>query len=79
MGLQSTATGKVTQARRTGPVATSLRLDFSQPKKEKVPDIPRRGGGRDAALCSVLVHPEAGRDLADADTALGHFGEGGTS
>lgn len=43
MGLQSTATGKATQARRTGLVATSLRLDFSQPKKEKAPDIPRRG------------------------------------
>lgn len=58
-------------------MATSVRLDFSQPKK--VPDTPRRGRGRDVALYSVLEHPGAGRALTDADAALGHFGEGGTS
>lgn len=58
MGLQSTATGKATQVRRTGLVATSLRLDFSQPKKEKASDISRRGGGRDAALAASWCIPK---------------------
>lgn len=61
MGLQSTATGKAAQVRRTGLVAMSLRLDFSQPKKGKLSDIPSRAGERDAVLCSILVQPEAGR------------------
>jgi len=59
VGLQSTTTGKATQARRTGLVATSLRLNFSRSKKDKAPDIPRRGGGRDSV--SRCIPKLAGR------------------
>lgn len=86
MGPESTAPGKATQA-RTGLVATSLTLDFSQPKKEKEPDIPRRGGGRDAAswsipklaglwkmqmLLLVILERERSRELTKAKPNLSH-------
>lgn len=53
-----------------------VRFDFSQPKYEKAPGILRRQGRRHEALCSVLVHPEGGRALAEADAALWREGLG---